>query len=159
MQKYPVAESASRSFNMKRIRGKNTSIEEKLRKALWHAGIRYRKNYSKLPGKPDIVILKHRIAIFCDGEFWHGKDWDKKRDRIRNNRDYWINKIERNIKRDNEINRKLCVLGWTVIRFWGSEIKNDINGCVNDIKDEIFNSSLNTHKNRDESISFFEAGD
>ena len=159
MQKYPVATDTSRSFNMKQIKGKNTSIERKLRNALWQAGIRYRKNYIKLPGKPDIVIAKYRIAIFCDGEFWHGKDWDRKRDKIRNNRDYWINKIERNIIRDNEINQKLCALGWTVIRFWGSEVMNNIDSCVNDIKEEIFNFVLDTYKNREMDICYFEAED
>jgi len=156
MQKYPIAESASRSFNMKRIRGRNTSIEVKLRKALWRSGIRYRKNCTRLPGKPDIVISKYRIAVFCDGEFWHGKDWENKKRRIKSNKDYWIEKIERNIARDNEINQKLNALGWMVIRFWGNDIKNDIDGCVDDIKDAIFNSTLDCHSSRFADNGIFE---
>ena len=153
MKKYPAAATAARSFNMKRIRGRDTSIEMKLRKALWQSGIRYRKNFKKLPGKPDIVIAKYRIAIFCDGEFWHGKDWEIKKKKLGHNRDYWIRKIERNILRDNEVNQKLCALGWTVMRFWGREIENDIDGCVNDIKDAIFEYILDYHSSRNPMIT------
>ena len=156
MQNYPVADSTSRSFNMKRIRSRDTSIEVKLRKALWRSGIRYRKNFIRLPGKPDIVISKYRIAIFCDGEFWHGKDWENKKNKLRNNRDYWITKIERNIIRDNEVNQKLLALGWTVIRFWGNDIKNDIDGCVDDIKDVIFNLMIDSQSRKNEIVNHFE---
>ena len=148
--------NSSRSYNMKRIRGRDTSIEVMLRKALWRSGVRYRKNYTRLPGKPDIVISKYRIAVFCDGEFWHGKDWENKKKRIKSNKDYWINKIERNIARDNEINQKLNALGWTVIRFWGNDIKNDIDGCVDDIKDAIFYFALDYHSNKFAYIDCFE---
>jgi len=127
---------------MSRIKSEGTSIEVSLRKALWRAGIRYRKNYSKLPGTPDIAITKHRIAVFCDGEFWHGKDWGKKKSRIKSNREYWIKKIERNICRDNEIRTRLHNCDWTVIRFWGSEIRDDAEGCVEEIKDIIFQSKI-----------------
>ena len=87
-----------RHKNMAAIRSKDTSIEVKLRKALWHHGYRYRKNYTALPGSPDIAITKHRIAIFCDSEFFHGKDWDKLKLRLENgsNSTYWIKKIVRN---------------------------------------------------------------
>ena len=140
--KYPSTVDIKRKHTMSRIKSNNTSIEVSLRKALWHSGVRYRKNYSKLLGTPDIVILKHRIVIFCDGEFWHGKNWERKKHKIKSNRDYWVKKIERNINRDNEINRYLCSNGWTVIRFWGNEIKNNVEGCVDEIKDVIFQSEL-----------------
>lgn len=124
-------------YNMSKIRSKNTKIELRLRKALWHSGIRYRVNYAALPGKPDIAITKHKIAIFCDGEFWHGKDWQIKKNRIYSNRDYWIPKIERNMKRDSEVDKQLSAMGWSVIRFWGSDIKKDVDGCVQDIHEAI----------------------
>ena len=117
---------------MQNIKGKDTSIEIKLRKALWHKGYRYRKNYKKLPGTPDIAITKYKIAIFCDSEFFHGKDWQIVKPKLMqgNNPVYWISKIERNKERDSEINKKLTYLDWTVIRFWGKEINKDIEGCV-----------------------------
>ena len=117
---------------MQNIKGKDTSIEIKLRKALWHKGYRYRKNYKKLPGTPDIAITKYKIAIFCDSEFFHGKDWQIVKPRLMqgSNPDYWISKIERNKERDSEINKKLTYLDWTVIRLWGEDINKDIEGCV-----------------------------
>ena len=123
---------------MSHIRSKNTSIEVQLCKALWREGIRYRKSYDKLPGKPDIAITKHKIAIFCDGELWHGKDWENKRKQIKTNSDYWIQKIERNILRDIENEKKLEKMGWTIIRFWGKEIKKNLMDCVNEIKETIY---------------------
>jgi len=85
-----------RSDTMRRIRSRDTGIEVRLRKALWHRGVRYRKNYKALPGTPDIAITKHRLAVFCDGEFWHGKDWGERKALLKGNRDYWVEKIERN---------------------------------------------------------------
>ena len=124
---------------MQNIKGKDTSIEIKLRKALWHKGYRYRKNYKKLPGTPDIAITKYKIAIFCDSEFFHGKDWQIVKPRLMqgNNPDYWISKIERNKERDSEINKKLTYLDWTVVRFWGEDIKKDIEGCVEVVREAI----------------------
>jgi len=123
---------------MSRIRSSNTSIEVLLCKALWREGIRYRKNLRTLPGKPDIVITKHKIAVFCDGEFWHGKNWESRKSKIKENRDYWVPKIERNITRDNANEKKLINMGWVVLRFWGKDIKKDLNGCVNEIKEAIY---------------------
>ena len=123
---------------MSNIKSKNTSIEILLRKALWHEGIRFRKNYDKLPGKPDIAITKYKIAIFCDGELWHGKDWENKKKRIKTNIDYWNLKIERNIMRDNKNEKTLENMGWAVMRFWGNEIKNNLMDCVQDIKETIY---------------------
>ena len=127
---------------MKNIHGRDTQIEVILRKALWSKGYRYRKNYKKLPGSPDIVLTKYKIAIFCDGEFFHGKDWDtlKKRLEKSNNSEFWINKISRNIERDDEINKKLDFEGWTVIRFWGEDIKKHADECVKVVEETIFDS-------------------
>ena len=137
MSKSPPAADYIRHYTMSRIKSKNTSIEILLRKALWSTGIRYRKNYAKLPGAPDIAITKYNIAIFCDGEFWHGKDWEEKKHKIHSNREYWINKIERNIEKDCETNRTLYGIGWTVLRFWGTEIQKNISGCVDEVNDAI----------------------
>jgi len=123
---------------MSHIRSNDTSIEVLLRKALWHEGIRYRKNLKTLPGKPDIVITKYKLAIFCDGELWHGKNWETKKEKIKTNRDYWIPKIERNITRDNENEKKLEKDGWIVMRFWGDDIKKNLTACVNEIKETIY---------------------
>ena len=119
-----VLTKEQRHKNMKNIRGKDTRIEVILRKALWNKGYRYRKNYKKLPGSPDIALTKYKIAIFCDGEFFHGKDWEKLELKLKNsnNSEFWIKKISRNMERDDEINKKLNYEGWTVIRFWGEDI-------------------------------------
>lgn len=103
-----------RRKNMQAIRSKDTSIEIKLRKALWHQGIRYRKNYIGLPGKPDIVLTKYKIVVFWDSDFWHGYGWENSRHKIKSNHNYWIPKIERNMARDREINKCLEAKGWTV---------------------------------------------
>lgn len=126
--------------NMKYIKSKDTRIEVMLRKALWDRGYRYRKNYKKLQGSPDIVLTKYKIAIFCDGEFFHGKDWEVLKPKLEkcNNSEFWINKISRNRKRDDEINKRLLFEGWTVIRFWGDEIKNNVDECVKVIEEVIF---------------------
>lgn len=124
-------------YNMSRIRSRNTKIELRLRKALWHSGIRYRINYAALPGKPDIAITKHKVAIFCDGEFWHGKDWQDKKDKIFSNREYWIPKIERNMRRDAEIDKQLASQGWQVLRFWGKDIEKHIDICIQEVQDAI----------------------
>ena len=142
MGKSPPTDDKKRRYIMSRIKNKNTSIELSLRKALWHSGIRYRKNYAILPGAPDIAITKHSIAIFCDGEFWHGKDWDSKKPKIKSNREYWIDKIERNMLRDCESEKKLYRMGWTVIRFWGSDIQKKLSECIEEIQYAIFQSEM-----------------
>ena len=120
-------------------------IEVILRKALWDKGYRYRKNYKKLPGSPDIVLTKYKIAIFCDGEFFHGKDWDTLKLKLEksNNSEYWIKKISRNIEHDDEINKKLDFEGWTVIRFWGKDIKKHTDECVKVVEETIFDMMIN----------------
>ena len=133
-----------RRKNMQHIRGKDTTIEVILRKALWARGYRYRKNYKRIPGSPDIVLTKYKIAIFCDGEFFHGKDWEVLKPRLEksNNSEFWIKKISRNLERDDEINKKLLFMGWTVIRFWGSEIKKNTDECIRVIEETIFDIKL-----------------
>ena len=128
------------SWNMKYIHSKNTKIEVILRKALWNAGFRYRKNYEKLPGKPDIALTKYKIAIFCDGEFFHGKDWEVLKPKLEkgNNPDFFILFITRNQQRDEEVNKQLLFMGWTVIRFWGNEIKKNPEQCVKVVEETIF---------------------
>lgn len=137
------------SKTMKRVKSKDTSIEIVLRKALWKKGIHYRKNYSLLPGKPDIVISKYKIVIFCDSEFFHGKDWDNLKLQLErgNNSDYWIKKIERNRERDKDNDKKLIFLGWKVIHFWGKDIVKNTEECVKTIEEMIFESYIDDEKN------------
>ena len=118
---------------MQAIRGKDTSIEVKLRKELWNRGIHYRKNSKRVYGHPDIAFIGKKVAVFCDSEFWHGYDWENRKYSIQTNRDYWIPKIERNMERDREVNEKLRSEGWTVIRFWGKEIQKDVVSCADKV--------------------------
>ena len=117
-------------YNMQRVKCKNTEIELRLRKELWSRGVRYRKNVSKIIGKPDIAFIGKKVAVFCDSEFWHGYDWERQRMAIKSNRDFWIPKIESNIERDKKVNEALKAEGWTVLRFWGNEIKNNVEQCA-----------------------------
>ena len=125
---------------MQHIRSENTSVEVRLRKALWSKGYRYRKNFKKLPGKPDIVLVKYKITIFCDSEFFHGKDWEVLKPRLEKGRNsaFWINNISKNITRDDEVNKKLLFMGWTVIWFWGNDINKNIDECVKVVEEAIF---------------------
>lgn len=127
-----------RSQLMSKIRGIETESEVTFRKALWHSGIRYRKNYKLLPGKPDIYIKKYNLVIFIDGEFWHGYKWEEKKKKLKSNRKFWIPKIERNMQRDKENNIALKKLGLRVIRFWESEIKKDIEKCIDKVLAKIY---------------------
>ena len=133
-----------RRKNMQRIKAKDTSIEVKLRKALWEKGFRYRKNYNRLPGKPDIALTKYKIAIFCDSEFFHGKDWEVLKPRLErgDNSQYWVNKIARNRDRDDEINKRLLFEGWTVVRFWGKDIVKIVDECVKVVEEVVWDIRL-----------------
>lgn len=122
-----------RSRTMRAIRSMNTSSEMILRKELFKRGVRFRVHYDKLPGKPDIVIMRSKVAVFCDGEFWHGKDWNIKKDKIKKNRDYWVPKIEKNIIRDRQIKKTLELNGWLVLRFWEKDIKNNLGKVADEI--------------------------
>lgn len=130
--------------NMSRIKGKDTEIEIALRKALWNRGFRYRKNCRDLPGRPDIALTKYKIAIFCDGEFFHGKDWEILKPRLEKgkNSDYWIRKIERNMERDREKDKQLLFMGWTVIHFWGKDILKNTEECIKVIEEAIFDCTV-----------------
>jgi len=122
-----------RSKMMSKIRGKNTKAELLFRKALWRQNVRYRVDNKKLPGKPDVSIQKYKLAIFIDGEYWHGYDWDERKHKIKTNKGFWVPKIERNMQRDRQVNRQLNNMGYTVFRFWEKEIKNELNKCINDV--------------------------
>lgn len=120
-----------RSKIMKSIKGSDTGIEVRLRKALWHKGIRYRKNFKVFDCHPDIVITKYKITVFCDGNFWHGKELQKRP--IKHNSSYWNEKIRRNVERDLENTIELRDNGWIVLRFWEDDIQNNLPNCVDDV--------------------------
>ena len=150
-----------RHKNMAAIRSRDTSIEVVLRKALWHHGYRYRKNYAALPGKPDIAITKYRIAIFCDSEFFHGKDWDKLKLRLENgsNSTYWIKKITRNMQRDVENEQALRFREWTVLRFWGNDILKHTDECVKAVDEARFGRTVEGYDIEDHTIDGVEQGE
>lgn len=122
MSNYNFQSSKRTRHRMSRVHSKNGKDEVILEKLLWHSGVRYRKNYKKLPGKPDIAVTKQKLAIFIDGEFWHGYDWEHYKHHIKSNRDYWIPKIEYNIRHDKKVNEQLKEQGWTVLRFWSKKV-------------------------------------
>ncbi len=119
-----------RHKNMAAVRNKDTEIELLLRQELWSRGVRYRKNVTRILGKPDIAFIGKKVAVFCDSEFWHGFNWEVKKHEIKSRREFWIPKIERNIERDKEVNQSLQEQGWTVLRFWGKDIKRDPAACA-----------------------------
>lgn len=127
----------SRSENMRRIKGKDTSIENLLRKELWKRGLRYRKNVKEIIGKPDIVFKGKKLAIFADSEFWHGKQLIEGEYIPKTNTEYWVKKITRNIERDKEVNQKLKNDGWTVLRFWEADIRKNVSNCADIIEDAL----------------------
>ena len=146
-----VLSREQRSRNMKAIHSRDTSIELILRKALWHKGFRYRKNYKSLPGRPDIAITKYRIAIFCDSEFFHGKDWEALKLRLENgsNSTYWIKKISRNMERDKENEQALRFREWTVLRFWGRDIMKHTDDCVRAVEEAVWEQKINYEREED----------
>ena len=136
---------------MSSIPSKNTEPEMILRRALWQKKLRYRVHYKQLPGKPDVVFTKYRIAVFCDGDFWHGHNWairglSSLEEELAGYSVFWRNKIEHNIVRDREVDRLLTEQGWTVIRLWESEIRNNLDDCVNRIADELIASKAYNQK-------------
>ena len=120
--------------NMRAVKNKDSAIEVLLRRELWRRGLRYRKNVAGLTGKPDIVFMGKKIAVFCDGDFWHGYDWDNRKNDIKSRKEFWIPKIERNMQRDIEVNEALERDGWLVLRFWGNEIKTNCSACADKIE-------------------------
>lgn len=132
---------------MSAVKSKDTRPELRLRKALWKEGLRYRVNYKKLPGKPDIVFTKLKVVVFCDGDFWHGHNWairgkSSLQEELSGYSKYWKDKILRNIERDEENNKALKAQGWRVVRIWESDIKNDLDRCVDTVKEALFEQKL-----------------
>lgn len=121
-----------RHRNMQNIKSKDTKIEQLLRKELWRRGYRYKKNSSALIGKPDMVFPKYKTVVFCDSEFFHGKNWNKLKKQLEKSErhDFWTDKIKKNRERDRKVNRQLRAEGWTVIRFWGKDILRSPEACA-----------------------------
>lgn len=119
---------------MQAVKNRDSDIEVLLRKELWKRGFRYRKNVKNIVGHPDIVFTRQKVAVFCDGEFWHGYDWERRKEDIKTRREFWIPKIERNIARDVEVTTVLESEGWIVLRFWGKEIKKNVSGIADEIE-------------------------
>ena len=122
------------TYNMKQVHNKDSKIELMLRHELWNRGLRYRKNVNHLTGHPDIAFIGKKIAVFCDSEFWHGHNWEERKHDFKSRQEFWIPKIERNMERDREVTAELEAEGWTVLRFWGNEIKKDVVGCADKIE-------------------------
>ncbi|MEJ5995759.1 very short patch repair endonuclease [Pedobacter sp. Du54] len=121
-----------RSKIMSKIRGTNSVPEMLLRRALWAKNIRFRIHRKDLPGKPDILIEKYKLAIFVDGDFWHGYQWEKRKPKT--NESFWIPKIERNMERDRYVNETLIEMGYTVMRFWEHDVEKRLKVCVNQVE-------------------------
>jgi DNA mismatch endonuclease Vsr len=119
-----------RRKNMQAIKGTGSKIETTLAKALFALGHRYRKNDKTVFGKPDIVMKRYKLTIFVDSEFWHGKNWKRRKHDHKSNKDFWHRKIERNIQRDREVNHTLRKTGWKVLRFWGTDIMQNLRTCI-----------------------------
>ena len=137
---YDTDEATSK--RMANVKLKHGDGETAIAKILWNEGYRYWLNYKKLPGSPDIAIKKYHIAVFVDGEFWHGYDWENRKPKLKRNREYWIAKIEENIARDSRVDKELIALGWIPIHFWSKEVKEDLDGCVQTIKESIFDQII-----------------
>lgn len=135
-----------RKKNMQHIKSKDSKIEVTLRLALWKKGLRYRKNVRSIFGCPDIAFIGLKIAVFCDSEFWHGYDWENRKHDFKSHQDFWISKIERNMARDKEVNEKLTAEGWTVIRFFGNEIKKNLENCVQIVLNAVNQKKLESVK-------------
>lgn len=138
---------------MSSIPSKNTEPELMLRKALWKDNLRYRVNYKKLPGKPDIVFTKRRVVVFCDGDFWHGHNWairglSSLDEELAGYSDFWRTKILRNIERDAEVNQKLKDQGWTVVRLWESNIRANLDNCVKIVKEALFAAKVESYEEK-----------
>ena len=121
------------SKRMAHVKTKKNSAEVMLAKSLWHRGYRYRLNYKALPGSPDVALTKYRIAIYIDGEFWHGKDFEQRKTKLKNNKDYWIEKIQENIDRDLRNDKLLRQMDWYPIHFWSNDVIKYCNQCIDEI--------------------------
>lgn len=132
-----VLTKEQRRKNMQAIRSKATKGEVLLAKTLWQRGHRYRKNDKSVFGKPDLTFKRHKLAIFVDSEYFHGKDWQTEKHRIQTNRNFWWAKIEGNMKRDKQVNEELVKEGWKVLRFWSKEIRKNLAYCVDKIEENL----------------------
>ena len=137
------------SKNMQHIHNKDSKIELILRKELWSRGLIYRKNVTRIIGKPDIAFIGKRVAVFCDSEFWHGYNWEKRKKDFKTHQKFWYEKIERNMERDLEVTIALRDQGWTVLRFWGQDIKHNVTDCADIIERELKNGKKRTGKQFD----------
>ena len=122
------------SYNMRQVKNKDSKIEVMLRKELWSRGLRYRKNVNSIYGKPDIAFIGKKVAVFCDSEFLHGYNWEERKHDFKSHQEFWIPKIERNMQRDIEVTERLQAEGWTVLRFWGKDIKKNLQECADIIE-------------------------
>ena len=136
-----VLTKEQRRRNMQAIKSKDTKDEILLAKTLWRGGHRYRKNSKVVFGKPDLTFKKYKVAVFVDSEYFHGKDWDKEKYRIKTNRQFWWTKIEGNMQRDLRVNEHLINNGWKVLRFWSKEIRKNLANCVSSIEQQLKDSN------------------
>lgn len=127
-KKYDTTDATRK--RMSKVHLKGGRAERQLALALWHRGVRYRLNDKQLPGSPDIAITRDKIAVFVDGEFWHGENWAKRKTRLKSNRDYWITKIEENMARDMRVDQELKQMGWYPIHFWEKQVLKNLEYCV-----------------------------
>ena len=127
---------------MQANRSRGTKPEKILARELWCRGCRYRLNMKGVPGTPDICFKGRKVAVFVDGEFWHGRDWENAKLRIKSRRDYWWPKIERNIRHDHEVDYQLAELGWRVVRFWDSQVQHDVAGCADAVENLLRDEQL-----------------
>jgi DNA mismatch endonuclease (patch repair protein) len=134
------ASSEKASRNLAKIKGTETAGEKLLRSKLWRLGLRFRKNVSILPGKPDVVFPREKVAVFCDGDFWHGRNWRKDKRRLQQgaNAPYWLAKIAANRERDKQRNKELSDMGWSVLRFWESDVRADPFRAASQIAEVVF---------------------
>lgn len=145
-----VLTKEQRRKNMQAIKSKGTKDEILLAKTLWQRGHRYRKNNKTVFGKPDLTFTKYKVAVFVDSEYFHGKDWDTEKLRIKTNREFWWTKIEGNMQRDLNVNEQLINNGWKVLRFWSKEIRKNLAYCVKEIEQNLKagNGDIQQHKGK-----------
>lgn len=127
---------------MQANRSRGTKPEQMLARELWRRGYRYRKNVRGVPGSPDICFKSKKVAVFVDGDFWHGNNWEVQKQRIKSNRDFWYAKIERNQARDQRVNQRLTAMGWKVLRFWETEIRKHLSRCADQVEDVLREEQL-----------------
>lgn len=138
-EKHYKPSSEKASLALSKIKATETKGERLLRSAIWRLGLRFKKNVRHLPGKPDVVFTLEKVAVFCDGDFWHGRNWSKDKRRLQQgpNAPYWLAKIAANRERDKRRNKELRNLGWSVLRFWESDVMADPSGAADRIAEVV----------------------